>query len=120
MVDEFEQVAGKLRSTKVSSTETQLELYALYKQATCGPMPPTERAPSLLDFRGRAKWNAWLSLKQMRPDDARAVYIARAKQILAQADDSAGDSEVDRDNGDGGGGSGGVFSKPQDAGEYDH
>jgi acyl-CoA-binding protein len=35
-------------------TNTQLQVYALYKQATCGVC--TTSKPSLWDFRGNAKW----------------------------------------------------------------
>ncbi|KAJ6509442.1 acyl CoA binding protein-domain-containing protein [Mycena vitilis] len=36
----------------------KLELYGLFKYVTVSPLPPSPR-PSLFDFTGRAKWDAW-------------------------------------------------------------
>ncbi|OCH94767.1 ankyrin [Obba rivulosa] len=40
------------------SNAIKLELYGLYKFLTVSPTPNTSR-PSLFDFTGRAKWDAW-------------------------------------------------------------
>jgi len=56
-----------------------LQLYGLYKQATEGPC--NSKCPSVLDFRGRAKWGAWNALKAMPQADARRDYV----QLLSLA-----------------------------------
>lgn len=60
--------------------DTLLNLYALYKQATIGDN--TASAPSFFDFRGTAKYNAWLNLKGMKKDQARIKYIKLVKKLL--------------------------------------
>ncbi|PAV81820.1 hypothetical protein WR25_00342 isoform A [Diploscapter pachys] len=47
-------------ASKLSSTDL-MSLYALYKQATCGPAIVSEK-PSVFDVRARAKYDAWASL----------------------------------------------------------
>ncbi|GAA5899142.1 hypothetical protein JCM8208_003014 [Rhodotorula glutinis] len=48
-------------STAPSSNEAKLRLYSLYKIATSSRTPTASR-PGLLDFSGRAKWDAWSRL----------------------------------------------------------
>ncbi|EMD41981.1 hypothetical protein CERSUDRAFT_61942 [Gelatoporia subvermispora B] len=58
---EFREAAQYLtNATSLSgvSNATKLELYGLYKFLTVSPSPNTSR-PSLFDFTGRAKWDAW-------------------------------------------------------------
>ncbi|MDP3136861.1 MAG: acyl-CoA-binding protein [Burkholderiaceae bacterium] len=52
---------------------TLLKLYALYKQATLGDN--AEKKPGFGDMVGRAKWDAWNSLKGVGADDAMQQYI---------------------------------------------
>ncbi|KAJ7225607.1 acyl CoA binding protein-domain-containing protein [Mycena pura] len=40
------------------SSVVKLELYGLFKYVTVSPLPTTPR-PSIFDFTGRAKWDAW-------------------------------------------------------------
>ncbi|XP_020300758.1 acyl-CoA-binding protein-like [Pseudomyrmex gracilis] len=63
------------------SDEDLLELYALYKQATVGDCN-TER-PGMLDFKGKAKWDAWNGKKGMSQDTAKEQYIAKAEALIA-------------------------------------
>ncbi len=60
-----------------------LGLYGLFKQATEGDVA-AER-PGVMDFRGRAKWDAWASRRGMAPDAARAAYVALVNDRLARA-----------------------------------
>lgn len=41
----------------------KLKLYALFKQSTAGVV--TTKRPGMMDFVGRAKWDAWNSLGSM-------------------------------------------------------
>jgi len=45
-------------SLKDVSSVMKLELYGLFKYVTVAPLPTTPR-PSIFDFTGRAKWDAW-------------------------------------------------------------
>ncbi|MGO1461464.1 MAG: acyl-CoA-binding protein [Marinobacter sp.] len=55
------------------SNETKLEFYALYKQGTEGDV--SGKRPSMMDFVGRAKHDAWEKCKGMSKDDAMQKYI---------------------------------------------
>ncbi|KNC52701.1 uncharacterized protein AMSG_12182 [Thecamonas trahens ATCC 50062] len=55
-------------------SQTQLELYALYKQVHVGDCHAP--APSMLSFTARAKWDAWNSLSGMSATNAMALYVA--------------------------------------------
>ncbi|RLU18332.1 hypothetical protein DMN91_008689 [Ooceraea biroi] len=63
------------------SDEDLLELYALYKQSIVGDCN-TER-PGMLDFKGKAKWDAWNGKKGMAQDTAKEQYIAKAEALIA-------------------------------------
>jgi diazepam-binding inhibitor (GABA receptor modulating acyl-CoA-binding protein) len=52
---------------------TLLKIYGLYKQGTVGDN--TEKKPGFGDMVGRAKWDAWNSLKGASQDDAQQQYI---------------------------------------------
>jgi len=53
--------------------QTMLQLYALFKQGSNGDAQG-ER-PSMTDFVGRAKWDAWNALKGSSPEEAQQKYI---------------------------------------------
>merc|ERR1712141_379329 len=72
---EFETAASEV--TKLSKTPTdqeKLKTYSLYKQATVGDCNTTR--PGMMDFAGKAKWDAWNGNKGMSQTDAEAAYIA--------------------------------------------
>lgn len=52
---------------------TLLRIYALYKQATLGDN--AEKKPGFGDMVGRAKWDAWTSLKGVSAEDAMQQYV---------------------------------------------
>ena len=52
---------------------TLLKIYALYKQGTAGDN--AEKKPGFGDMVGRAKWDAWNSLKGTSTDDAKQQYV---------------------------------------------
>jgi acyl-CoA-binding protein len=60
-------------------TDTMLELYALYKQATAGDA--TGDRPGMLDVRGRAKYDAWAKKKGLTKDAAKQAYIALVDRV---------------------------------------
>ena len=61
------------------SNEMKLEFYALYKQATEGDV--SGKRPGMMDFVGRAKYDAWEKLKGMSSDDAMQQYIDKLESL---------------------------------------
>ena len=61
------------------SNDDLLELYSLFKQATVGDN--TTPQPGMLDFTGKAKWNAWTAKKGMSSEDAEKAYIAKVAAL---------------------------------------
>ena len=61
------------------SNEMKLEFYALYKQATEGDV--SGKRPGMMDFVGRAKFDAWEKLKGMSSDDAMQKYIDKLEAL---------------------------------------
>lgn len=60
-------------------TETLLELYGYYKQATVGDNQTNK--PSWFDMKATAKWHAWMKLYGMPSKVAMAKYIALANRL---------------------------------------
>jgi diazepam-binding inhibitor (GABA receptor modulator, acyl-CoA-binding protein) len=52
---------------------TLLKIYSLYKQGSTGDN--AEKKPVFGDMVGRAKWDAWNSLKGTSTDDAMQQYV---------------------------------------------
>jgi diazepam-binding inhibitor (GABA receptor modulator, acyl-CoA-binding protein) len=52
---------------------TLLKIYSLYKQGSTGDN--VEKKPGFGDMVGRAKWDAWNSLKGTSTDDAMQQYV---------------------------------------------
>lgn len=61
------------------SNEMKLEFYALYKQATEGDV--SGKRPGMMDFVGRAKYDAWEKLKGTSSDDAMQTYIDKLESL---------------------------------------
>lgn len=80
MDDDFaaaqEQVKGLPRTPSPSEL---LDLYSLYKQATVGDA--TGARPGRLDFKGRAKYDAWAARKGGSADAAKQQYVALVAQL---------------------------------------
>lgn len=64
------------------SNEDLLRLYALYKQATLGDVEG--KRPGMMDFRGRAKYDAWAELEGMETEAAMQQYIDLVDELKAQ------------------------------------
>uniref|UniRef100_A0A3Q3VYX0 ACB domain-containing protein n=1 Tax=Mola mola TaxID=94237 RepID=A0A3Q3VYX0_MOLML len=80
---EFEQIAEDVKKVKAKPTDQELlDLYGLYKQATVGDVN-TER-PGMLDFKGKAKWDAWNSQKGIPKEEAMSSYITLGKKIISK------------------------------------
>ncbi len=64
---------------KAPSNDDLLELYALYKQATSGDVSGSR--PGMMDFKGRAKFDAWTAKKGKSQDDAMRAYVALVDRL---------------------------------------
>ncbi|XP_074071108.1 acyl-CoA-binding protein [Macrotis lagotis] len=77
---EFEQAAEEVKNLKSKPDDQEmLFIYSHYKQATVGDIN-TER-PGMLDFKGKAKWDAWSSLKGKSKEDAMKAYVAKVEEL---------------------------------------
>ena len=61
--------------------EKKLEIYSLFKQGSIGDVNTAR--PGMLDFKGKAKWDAWSTKKGMSQDDAMKAYIELVEELLA-------------------------------------
>ncbi|KZS94152.1 acyl-CoA-binding protein [Sistotremastrum niveocremeum HHB9708] len=68
------------------SQDDKLFFYSYYKQATVGDVNTSR--PGLLDFVGKAKWDAWDKVKGTSKEEAFAKYVDRLVEIL-KSNDSA-------------------------------
>nr|XP_006137690.1 acyl-CoA-binding protein [Pelodiscus sinensis] len=59
-----------------------LFIYGHFKQATVGDVN-TER-PGFMDFKGKAKWDAWNELKGMSKEEAMKAYIAKVEELKSK------------------------------------
>lgn len=65
---------------KAPSSEDLLELYAFYKQSTTGDVSGSR--PGMMDFKGRAKFDAWATKKGTGKTDAMRKYIALVDRLV--------------------------------------
>merc|ERR1711976_722620 len=78
---EFTKAAEDVKALPKKPADAELlELYGLYKQATVGDNG-TDR-PGMLDFKGKAKWDAWDGRKGMSTEDAEKEYIAVVDKMI--------------------------------------
>ncbi|MEM9384656.1 MAG: acyl-CoA-binding protein [Pseudomonadota bacterium] len=78
----FEQAQQDVKAlTKRPSDDEMLKLYALYKQASSGDVSGSR--PGMLDFVGRAKYDAWAKISGLDRDDAMRSYISTAKSLIS-------------------------------------
>lgn len=43
---------------------------------------PLSERPGMMDFKGKAKWDAWSTKKGMAKDAAMEVYVAKADALV--------------------------------------
>ncbi|KDR78839.1 hypothetical protein GALMADRAFT_244437 [Galerina marginata CBS 339.88] len=67
------------------STDDQLYFYKYFKQAKVGDNTTTR--PGMLDFTGKAKWDAWTSVKGVSKEEAYKKYVDKLLEILKTAGD---------------------------------
>ena len=71
---QFETAAANSKNlSERPDNATMLKIYSLYKQGSIGDN--TEKKPGFSDMVGRAKWDAWNSLKGTDSEAAMQQYI---------------------------------------------
>ena len=79
---EFESAVESVKGlTEDPGNDVKLRLYALYKQATDGDA--SGKRPGMMDFVGRAKYDAWAKLSGTSQEAAEAQYIAIVQDLTA-------------------------------------
>ncbi|KAK4046750.1 acyl-CoA-binding protein (ACBP)/diazepam binding inhibitor (DBI)/endozepine (EP) [Microbotryomycetes sp. JL201] len=66
------------------SQNDQLTFYGLYKQATIGDVNTSR--PGMMDFTGKAKWDAWKKNEGLSSDEAKSKYVEEFIKILDKVD----------------------------------
>ncbi|MFH4982712.1 hypothetical protein AB6A40_009421 [Gnathostoma spinigerum] len=80
---DFEAAQANLKKIKDEpDAATKLKIYALFKQATAGNV--TGKRPGVIDFVGRAKFDAWKSLEGMSQEDAQKKYAELVDKLLGE------------------------------------
>ncbi|GAB2834314.1 acyl-CoA-binding protein [Ferruginibacter profundus] len=78
---QFEKAAADSKNLSAKpDNETLLQLYSLYKQGTEGDVN-TEAPSNPFDFVGKAKYEAWSSLKGKTKETAMAEYVALVEKL---------------------------------------
>jgi acyl-CoA-binding protein len=78
---EFDEALQKVKTLPEQPPGTLLELYGLFKQATAGDVSGSR--PGMLDFKGRAKYDAWASRKGMSRESAMDAYVKVVQRLAA-------------------------------------
>jgi len=83
MTEAFVKAAEEVKNLKSKPADDEmLKLYGLYKQATIGDVN-TDR-PGMLDFAGKAKWDAWSGNKGMAKEKAETDYTEVATGLITK------------------------------------
>ena len=79
--EKFEDAQKRVKDlSSAPSNDTLLELYALYKQGTVGDVQGSR--PGMIDFKGRAKYDAWAKKKGTAKDAAMEAYVALVDTLV--------------------------------------
>ncbi len=80
---DFEAAQARVKSLRSTPSPNELlELYALFKQGTQGDVSGSR--PGLVDFKGRAKFDAWEKKKGLTTQAAQAAYVELVEQLAAR------------------------------------
>jgi len=81
--DEFSAAQARVKQlSKTPASDELLELYAYYKQATVGDAQGNR--PGMLDFKGRAKYDAWAARRGTSKDNAMSAYVALVGRLATK------------------------------------
>lgn len=80
-IEQFEDAQKRIKTRKEAPSNDQLlELYSLFKQGTVGDA--TGSRPGMMDFVGRAKFDAWAKRKGTSKDAAMSAYVALVDRLM--------------------------------------
>ena len=83
LAEDFTAAQARIKQlSRTPASDELLELYALYKQATAGDA--TGERPGMLDFKGRAKFDAWSARKGVSKETAMTSYVALVGKLAAK------------------------------------
>jgi diazepam-binding inhibitor (GABA receptor modulator, acyl-CoA-binding protein) len=78
---EFDQSAENIKKSNLNlDNDTLLSLYSYFKQAKFGDC--SEEAPSMFDFKNKAKYDAWKKNMGMKQEKAMKHYIKLVNRLL--------------------------------------
>jgi diazepam-binding inhibitor (GABA receptor modulating acyl-CoA-binding protein) len=81
--DDFAAAQTRVKAlSRTPDTSELLELYALYKQGSSGDVQGSR--PGMLDFKGRAKYDAWSAKKGTAKDAAQRAYVELVTKLAAK------------------------------------
>jgi diazepam-binding inhibitor (GABA receptor modulator, acyl-CoA-binding protein) len=81
LTESFDDAQKRVKTLKEApSNDELLELYALFKQATVGDVSGSR--PGMMDFKGRAKFDAWTKKKGTTKDGAMTAYVALVNRLV--------------------------------------
>ncbi len=81
--NEFQEAQIKVKTLPNQDSDVLLRFYALFKQSTVGDAGG--KKPGMLDFVGKAKYDAWETLKGISREEAMAQYVALVNERIAAA-----------------------------------
>ena len=80
LAEEFTSAQSRVKAlSRTPSSDELLELYSLYKQALEGDVKGSR--PGMLDFKGRAKYDAWAGRRGLAKESAMEKYVALVEAL---------------------------------------
>jgi diazepam-binding inhibitor (GABA receptor modulating acyl-CoA-binding protein) len=81
--DDFSTAQLRVKQLSKTPEATELlELYALFKQGTLGEAQGDR--PGMLDFKGRAKYDAWAGKRGTSKEQAMQGYVSLVEKLAAK------------------------------------
>ncbi|KAF4520685.1 hypothetical protein B566_EDAN006361 [Ephemera danica] len=79
--ERFNKAAEDVKKLKTSpSNDEMLEIYAYFKQGSVGDCNTAK--PGMMDFKGKAKWEAWNGKKGVSQDEAKEKYVETVQKLI--------------------------------------
>lgn len=79
--EQFKTAADLVKKLAKEPTDGEkLSVYGLFKQVTVGDCN-IDKPKNVLDLKGKAKWEAWNSLKGKSKEDAMSEYVAKVEEL---------------------------------------
>lgn len=80
--DDFAAAQARVKTLTSRPDNAQLlDLYALFKQGSVGDVQG--KRPGMMDFKGRAKYDAWATKKGQSTEAAQQAYIALVDKLAS-------------------------------------